>query len=267
MLRLLRAALCMMAVSACTSFGASREPEGEPFDAAAPSSPSDAASPNDGGVGTDSFCARHTGPNVVFCDDFESTTPLYSEQRWSDGYPKNDSVVVVDAVASGRSRALRAQVSFPAGDRSAWLRKELTPSAKVPSERSRYRLSFSFAVTKSDISYAAVGALWFNIDPEQASLLHGAAVVASGDQTRPTDPSTARARTLARGWHAAVITLAKGAAGWTREVTIDGQSFPVENAAGVATAQQLDVRLGVFYAYDTEGHVDVSFDDVLVEAF
>lgn len=267
MFRLVRAAVCMTAVSACTSFGASKEPDRDTSDAAAPSSPQDAAPQNDAGVVTGSFCAEHVGPNVVFCDDFEGTTPLYSAERWSDGYPENDSVAVVDAVASGRSRVLRAQVSFPAGDRSTWLRKELTPSAKVPAERSRYRLSFSFAVTESDISYAAIGALWFNVNPNQASSLHGAAVVASGAQTRPTDPSTAQPRALAGGWHTAVITLVKGAASWMREVAIDGQSFSTENALGIEASHQVDVRLGVFYAYDDAGHVDVSFDDVLVEAF
>ena len=267
MLRFGGVVVCI-ALSGCTSFGRAEGPR-PGADAASPSV-SDAAAPSEAGAdgGPVQFCAARAGRELVFCDDFEAAeSSLLSDARWDDTYPDGGVVQVVDAAVTGRSRALRTRLMFSStSERSVWIRKELTPTAKVPAERSRYSLSFAFSAIESNVTYAGIGAFWLAINAA-GPLLHGAALLESGTKARPIDPSTASPVPIGKGWHDVVVALDKGPAGWTRQVTIDGTPLPVEAAPDVGLAYQLDLRLGVYYAHGTEGIVDVMFDDVLVEAF
>ena len=268
MLRLDGAVLCITLLCACTSFGAANGPGSDDADAAvAPNIGPDAGATSEAGADARpaQFCASQVAPRVVFCDDFEATaSPLLSEARWTDTFPSDGDVQVVDV--AGRSRALRTRVAYSDGsDRSVWIRKELTPIAKLPAERSRYRLSFRFSVTESSVTYAAIGALWFTTN--EGVNLHGAALLDLGRGARPIDPSSASPAPLDAGWHDAVVVLEKHPGGWARTVTIDGTPFPAEQASELELAYQFDLRLGVYYAHGTDGIVDVQFDDVLVEAF
>ena len=269
MLRFDGVVVCTALLSACTSFGSAERPGPGDADAASPSVP-DATAASEAGAdgGPLQVCAGRATRGVVFCDDFEATeSPLLSDARWTDIYPDGAVVQVVDAAVTGRSRALQTRVKFPSSsERSVWIRKELTPAAKVPSERSRYRLSFSFSVTESNVTYAGIGAVWLTVDGAP-SLLHGGALVESGTGARPTDPSSASPVPIGKGWHDVVVALEKGTAGWSRQVTIDGTPLAAEMAPDMELAYQLDLRLGVYYAHGTDGIVDLMFDDVLVEAF
>jgi hypothetical protein len=201
-----------------------------------------------------SFCAAHAA--AAFCTDFEDATASpfgFDDSYVADAGPLLE--LVKDRGASGvQSVRLHADL---ADDIASWIRKALPG---IPAGRARYELSFAFSVAESATSYAVVGAIWF-VNETDASI-HGL-TLRGEEMAGGSFPSTEK-RPVGAGWHRASITLTRAAAGYTRDVTLDGQPSGTVTGIDLDGLDIVDIRLGAYFVEKAVGSLDVSFDDVVV---
>lgn len=232
------------------------------------------ASSNDGGAvdaAPSSFCAAQ-GPDVVFCDDFETAQPAPTF-GWDDVEldPPSASVTRLAGVGVGGSAGIRAYAGEASVSRKADLWKTIGPPGA-----SRYELELDFRIVEKSIGYAVVGVLAFrqasgNQLPYYGPASYGttAAVIDCSDPPKPASGVTVPE---ALGtWHHARITLMRteDAETYASTLTVDG--VVVDDGTPLAvmrpTPQAVDVRVGVLFGDTGSGVVEVHFDNVVARSF